>query len=186
LNAVGSKASFRCAYAQRPGGCCKSASAFSRSVDNGAGSNAGVATSFHCTNFGGLLETIRFAVRNSVARSSSPQPIGSRPRVVCGHRRLIRGIVRCHALDVEPPPETLRNDAGPDIVPVRQISHRLRFPCRVIGSLGGSIRARRSEGFRLARHGADSTQRPRNRSWSRHRRATNAAEASPRTRRPRT
>ena len=33
-------------------------------ADNGGAMNAGVATSFHCTNFSGELETIRVVVRN--------------------------------------------------------------------------------------------------------------------------
>ena len=32
--------------------------------DNGAGPNAGVATVFHCTNFSGVNETIRFVTRD--------------------------------------------------------------------------------------------------------------------------
>jgi hypothetical protein len=34
-------------------------------LDNGAAANAGVATVFHCTNFSGVTEDIRFATRNS-------------------------------------------------------------------------------------------------------------------------
>jgi hypothetical protein len=33
--------------------------------DNGGGSNAGVATVFHCTNFSGATETIRIVIRDS-------------------------------------------------------------------------------------------------------------------------
>jgi hypothetical protein len=32
--------------------------------DNGGSTNVGVATSFHCTNFSGVAETIRFVTRN--------------------------------------------------------------------------------------------------------------------------
>jgi Crp-like helix-turn-helix domain len=51
-------------------------------------------------------------------------------------------------------------------VPVRQVSQRLRFPSRVIGSLGGSISARRSGSLCLAGHGVDSIPRAKDRSRS--------------------
>jgi len=38
---------------------------FSGVRDNGGGENVGVATSFHCTNFSGATENIRFVTRNS-------------------------------------------------------------------------------------------------------------------------
>jgi hypothetical protein len=41
------------------------------------------------------------AAHSSLAAS---QPVGSRPRVVGGHRRLIRGLLRRPALDVHVPP----------------------------------------------------------------------------------
>ena len=33
-------------------------------IDNGGAANTGVATSFHCTNFSGVIETLRIVVRN--------------------------------------------------------------------------------------------------------------------------
>ncbi len=33
-------------------------------LDNGGAANAGVATTFHCTNFSGVSETIRFVIRD--------------------------------------------------------------------------------------------------------------------------
>jgi hypothetical protein len=48
--------------------------------------------------------------------SSWLQPIGSRPRVVGGHRRFVGGIVRRAALDVEVSPNANRDDAGVDVV----------------------------------------------------------------------
>ena len=35
--------------------------------DNGGADNTGVATSFHCTNFSGVFETIRFVIRGANA-----------------------------------------------------------------------------------------------------------------------
>jgi len=35
-------------------------------TDNGGGPNAGVATSFHCTNFSGALENVRFVTRDDI------------------------------------------------------------------------------------------------------------------------
>src|SRR5262249_55128290 len=36
--------------------------------DTGGGADAGVATAFHCTNFSGVDETLRFVTRNSVGQ----------------------------------------------------------------------------------------------------------------------
>jgi hypothetical protein len=47
-------------------------------VDNGGTTNAGVATSFHCTNFSGVSENVRVAVRSEigtlVANAELPVP----------------------------------------------------------------------------------------------------------------
>jgi hypothetical protein len=47
--------------------------------DNGAGSNAGIATVFHCTNFGNETELVRIVVRNfdGSAVGSLTQAVGS-------------------------------------------------------------------------------------------------------------
>jgi len=39
-------------------------------LDNGGASNTGLATSFHCTNFSGAAENIRFVTRAASARFS--------------------------------------------------------------------------------------------------------------------
>jgi hypothetical protein len=39
---------------------------FSGVLDNGGGAGTGAATAFHCTNFSGVPETIRFVTRNNI------------------------------------------------------------------------------------------------------------------------
>jgi hypothetical protein len=62
-------------------------------LDNGGGSNAGVATSFHCTNFSGATEIIRFATRNGSGSLVSNQAFNIehlRTTTASTHKRLLR------------------------------------------------------------------------------------------------
>jgi hypothetical protein len=71
-----------------------------------------------------------------------------------GHCRLVGGLLRRAALDIQVPPYAHRDRAWVDAVAELQRSHRVGKPRLVVGLLGGSIGPRWFRSFPLAWHSA--------------------------------